>query len=135
MIKPFQENAIFNNLLANQLCDELISVLPLGDLIYPTSFMLTGAAAYALQRESTIEIPNVVFKIRNLDYYYALLDYLDRITTKEMKKYTNRTYFQFQAGALLLFVTLVFDPDNETEVINYNGVPLESYEFINPDLL
>ena len=134
MINKFREYAIFDNLIANQLCDELVSVLAPSESEYPTNILLTGAAAYALQTEYNNEVHNIVFKVIENEPYVRLINYLDRISAKELTRYANRTYFKFQAGNIELCFMIMFET-TETSSVDYNGIKLEAITFINPELL
>lgn len=136
MINVFRETALFDNLIANQLCDELVSVVTPEDESLPLpNILLTGAAAYALQTEHTEPIENIIFRLANNEDYLKLLNYLDQISTRELIKYANRTYFKFPAGSIELCVMLMFDEDREISYADYNGIKIESLEHINPEIL
>lgn len=132
IINLFREHAIFDNLIANQLCDELASALSTEG--YPVDFLLTGAAGYGMQREYTAPLKNIVFRITNQESYFKLLDYLDRISTREMVKYANRTYFKFPSGSIDICFMIMFDEGFETSSLEYQGIRVENYTFINPEL-
>jgi len=134
IINKFREYAVFDNLMANQLCDELSSAITNDDGNFPANFYLTGAASYALQNEYSGEIPNICFKVTEEETYLKLITYLDRITTKELMRYANRTYFKFQAGGIELCIMIMFET-TETEMVNYNGINLEAAQFIKPELI
>lgn len=132
-INLFRENQIFDNLIANQLCDELASALS-AEGEYPFDFLLTGAAAYGLQLEYGNPLQNIVFRITSQDRYFKLLEYLDRISTREMVKYANRTYFKFPSGSIELCFMIMYDEGFETSSLEYQGIRIEKYNFINPEL-
>lgn len=133
LLNYFREYSIFDNLIANQLCDELATVLTIeGE--YPSTFLLSGGASYALQQEYTTPLENIVFRVTNQEHYFKLLDYLDRISTKEMIKYGNRTYFKFPSGSIEICFMLMFDESFETSYIEYNNIKIEHYSFINSEL-
>jgi len=134
IINLFREFAIFDNLIANQLCDELASALAPEDGTYPNDFLLSGAAAVGLQLEYNHLLENIVFRITNQEHYFKLLDYLDRISTREMVKYANRTYFKFPSGAIEICFMIMFDEGFETSSLEYQGIRLENHNFINPEL-
>lgn len=134
MIKKFREIALFDNLIANQLCDELASSILINS-DYPESFVLTGAAAYALQEPYTDDIPNIIFRITDFESYIKLLSYVDRIPAKELTKFENRTYFKYQAGSIELCVVIMFDSDYKMSTVNYYGILIENATNINRELL
>lgn len=125
---------LFDNLIANQLCDELASAIAVKENNFPTTFALTGAAAYALQDKYSKDISNIIFKINNTDDYYKLLMYLDKIETKELLKYSERTYFKFQAGNNLLSIMIALDI-KAIRFLDYNGINIEDKSLITPDYL
>lgn len=133
IINLFREYAIFDNLIANQLCDELASALS-AEGEYPLDFLLTGAAGYGLQREYERPLENIVFRITSQDRYFKLLEYLDRISTREMVKYANRTYFKFPSGAVDICFMIMYDEGFETSSLEYQGIRIENQTFINPEL-
>ncbi len=135
IVNKFREYSVFDNLMINQLCDELATVLVSEDEDFPHRLMLTGGAAYALQREPLRDLENIIFRVTHEADYFILLDYLDRISTKEMIKYGNRTYFKFSAGSVEVFFMIMYDAGYETVKVTYNGINLESVDFINPELL
>lgn len=133
IINLFREHQIFDNLIANQLCDELASALS-AEGEYPLDFLLSGGAAYGLQQEYSQPLENIVFRITSQDRYIKLLEYLDRISTREMVKYANRTYFKFPSGAIDICFMIMFDDGYETSFLEYQGIIIEHYNFINPEL-
>lgn len=134
IINLFREFAIFDNLIANQLCDELASALAPEDGAYPNDFLLSGAAGYGLQQEYDQPLQNIVFRITTQDRYFKLLEYLDRISTREMVKYANRTYFRFPSGSIEICFMIMYDESFETTSLEYQGIRIENYNFINPEL-
>lgn len=137
MITFFREAMIFNNFMANQLCDELIGSIAPEDNAFPHTAKLSGAVAHILQTgEEGMEIHNILFKIRGDEAYFRLLQYLDQIPTVGMEKYANRTYFRYKAGAMEICIMIAFEsPENEDPVVDYNGIRLEDKNFINPEWL
>jgi len=133
-IYSFRNNAIFDNMLANQFCDEIASVLALEENDFPESLMLTGGASFALQDKYSKDLDNIIFKVNNEQDYLKLLDYLDKIELKELIKYANRTYIKFSAGAVIVFILIVLDT-NASRVVDYNGISLEVKELINQGYL
>lgn len=133
IINLFREHQIFDNLIANQLCDELASSLS-AEGEYPTDFLLTGAAGYGLQQEYGSPLENIVFRVTSQDRYFLLLEYLDRISSRELMKYGNRTYFKFPAGSVEICFMIMFDEGFETSSLEYQGIRVENYNFINPEL-
>jgi|SRR5690606_39837141 len=131
----FREAQIFDNLIANQLCDELVSALLPEDGTYPYGFLLTGAAAYALQQEYSEPLKNIIFRVTNPEDYIKLLDYIDRISAKELTKYGNRTYFKFPAGVVEICFMIMYDEGYETSSLEYAGIRLEHIDNIKPELL
>lgn len=136
MINKFREIALFDNLMVNQLCDEMATIMiHEGSDEFPNTFLLSGAAAYALQVEYPNPIQNIVFRVVEEEMYYKLLDYLDQLSLPELTKYANRTYFKFPAGAFDVCFMLMFGDDYVGEITEYNGIYLEPYVNINPELL
>lgn len=133
-INKFREFSIFDNLMVNQICDEMASALAISEE-YPSNFVLTGAAAYALQRELVRPLENIIFRVMNQNDYFILLEYLDRISTHELMKYGNRTYFKFPAGAIEVYFMIMFDQFYESVSLDYNGIKIESVDYIKPELL
>lgn len=133
IINLFREHQIFDNLIANQLCDELASALS-AEGEYPSDFLLSGAAGYGLQLEYARALENIVFRVTSQDRYFKLLEYLDRISTREMVKYANRTYFKFPSGAVDICFMIMHDEAFETSSLEYQGIRIENYNFINPEL-
>lgn len=133
MINLFRQHQIFDNLVANQLCDELATaVAPTEN--YPQNFILSGAAAYALQQEYTQPLQNIIFRAITEETYFRILNYLDRISTKEMVKYANRVSFKFPAGAIEICFMIMYDAGFETSSLEYQGIIIENHNFINPEL-
>lgn len=136
MITFFREAMIFNNLMANQLCDELISSIAAADNVFPTTAKLSGAAAYALQTTTAdVMVKNIIFKVRENDYF-KMLEYLNQIPTIGMQKYANRTYFKYKAGAMEICIMIAFQDNEEEDTEAYfNGIRLEDKNFIKTEWL
>lgn len=132
MISLFREHQIFDNLIANQLCDELANALS-DEGEFPIHFLLSGAAAYALQTEYTEPLKNIIFHVTTADKYEMLLNYLDKISARELIKYANRTYFKFPAGAIEICFMIMYDSEHDGSFEVYNGINIETISNINPE--
>lgn len=135
MITFFREAMIFNNFMANQLCDELLNAIAPEDGAFPVTAKMSGAAAYVLQTgDEGTAIHNIILKIRGDEAYFKLLQYLDQIPTIGMEKYANRTYFRYHAGASDICVMIAYESEEEPDAeVIYNGIRLEDKNFINAD--
>lgn len=137
MITFFREAMIFNNLMANQLCDEMMNSIVAADNVFPTTALLSGAAAYALQTSTEgVQINNIIFKVRGDEAYYKLLRFLDDIPTIGLTKYANRTYFKYKAGSIEICVMIASVSEEELEhEFVYNDIRLEDKAYINSEWL
>jgi hypothetical protein len=132
-MRVFRNNTIFDDYLVSQICDEIFSLAP--EAVENETFMLTGLAAYFLQRGvDQRQIKNIVFKTTDINVYNLLVYEVGKLNVLNTLKYNNRIVFEYDGQYQRTFIEIWIDAE-PTTAINFNGVICEEYSKIKEILL
>lgn len=113
----FQNNNIFNLLGANQICDKILAMAPIGKT---TSIALGGTAAIALQnRKQNQNASNIIFECFDFSTYYTIAKRLPELQVQQLKKFENYITFEYKVNNInLCFVILNTKKSKRTLQVN-----------------
>ena len=132
-MRLFTENMLFDDVEINRVCDQFVASIP-KDKEFPDNFVLSGKAAYQLQRGVTSDINNIVFATDDFKTYFNLTEKLKDLGFIDIHKFDKVTEFKYASRTLSVCFEL-WNIDNISAVVDYKSIALLHADIIDKDLL
>lgn len=132
-MRLFTENMLFDDVEINRVCDQFVASIP-KDKEFPDNLVLSGKAAYQLQRGVTSDVNNIVFATDDFKTYFNLTEKLKDLGFIDINKFDKVTEFKFASRTLSVCFEL-WNIDNISAVVDYKGIALLHADIIDKDLL
>ncbi len=133
MSRAFRNNSAFQDYSINTVCDQIFNLVP--EAVFQKKFMLTGLAAYFLQRgEDNRPLQNIIFKTNDVNTYNVIMATINKLNLLNLIKYSNRIMFEAEGQLQNAYIEIWLDP-GATKTVDLNSIICEEYQSIKPELL